>query len=100
MEEHKGRGKPHYDTTCKLCKEETENIVHFIVNCKKLEEKRDYKIINKNIRNPEERMRILLIRNANFQAISRVLNDLWELRKKMLKQIENTNSQAQQNIKQ
>ena len=49
MEEHKGRGKPHYDTTCKLCNEETEDLVHFIVKCKKLEGKRDYNILDKKI---------------------------------------------------
>ena len=47
MEEHKGRGKPHYDTTCKLCKEKVEDLVHFIVKCKKLEGKRDYNILDK-----------------------------------------------------
>ena len=47
MEEHKGGGKPQYDTTCKLCNEETEDLVHFIVNFKKLEVKRDYNILDK-----------------------------------------------------
>ena len=88
MEEHKGRGKEHYDTTCKLCRKETEDIVHFIITCKKLESKRNYKIINKNIRNPEERMRILLYRNENHQIVSNMLRDLWELRKILLKQLE------------
>ena len=91
MEEHKGRGNEHYDTTCKLCKKETKDIVHFIIKCKSLESKRDYKVIDKNIRNPEERMRILLFRNGNHQSVSRLLRNLWELRKKLLKQIENSN---------
>ena len=56
MEEHKGRGKEYYDTTCKMCKKEPEDIVHFIIKCKSLESKRDYKVINRNIKNPEERM--------------------------------------------
>ena len=79
MEEHKGRGNEHYDTTCKLCKKETEDIVNFIIKCKSLESKRDYKVIDKNIRNPEERMRILLFRNKNHQDVSNMLRDLWEL---------------------
>ena len=36
LEEHKGRGIKHYDTTCKLCSKETEDIDHFIITCKKL----------------------------------------------------------------
>ena len=80
MEEHKGRGKEYYDTTCKMCKKEPEDIVHFI-KCKSLESKRDYKVIDKKIKNPEERMRILLFRNGNHQSVSRLLRNLWELRK-------------------
>ena len=45
-------------------------------------------------------MRILLFRNGNHQAVSKMLRDLWELRKQMLKQIVNINPQAQQDIKQ
>ena len=37
LEEHKGRGINNYDTTCKLCGEETEDLVHFITKCKSLE---------------------------------------------------------------
>ena len=89
LEEHKGRGKDHYNTTCKLCNKETEDIVHFIITCKKLESKRNYNIINKNIRNPEIKMRMLLFRNKNHQDVSKMLRDLWELRKVLMKQIEN-----------
>ena len=49
LEENKGRGKDYYDTTCKLCQEEVEDIVHFIAKCKKLEEKKfQYKFGRKN----------------------------------------------------
>ena len=37
MEEHKGRGNPGYNTTCKLCRVEKEDIVHFTTKCRKLE---------------------------------------------------------------
>ena len=37
LEEHKGRGIEGYDKTCKLCKEENEDIVHFITKCRRLE---------------------------------------------------------------
>ena len=97
LEENKGRGKDYYDTTCKLCQEEAEDIVHFTVKCKKLEEKRNYNIIDKNVTSLEERMRILLFRNRNYQAIRKMLRDLWELRKKILKERETMNFHTKQN---
>ena len=54
MEEHKGRGKQDFDTKCKLCQEETEDIVHFTVKCKKLENKRNYSIIDGNLKKKTE----------------------------------------------
>ena len=46
-----------------------------------LEIKRDYNIIDKDISNPEERMRILLYRNENHQEVGRLVKNLWTLRK-------------------
>ena len=58
-----------YNSNCKLCGEEKEDIVHFIMKCKNLEKSRDYSIIKKDIKDPEERMREQLCRNKNFQQI-------------------------------
>lgn len=88
LEEHKGRGNPQFDTTCKLCREEEEDLMHFIIKCKKLEAKRDYKVLNKKTRNPENRLRELLFKNHDYQAVSRVIRELWEHRKILLKQID------------
>ena len=87
MEEHKGRGNPHYDTTCKLCKKEEEDLVHFMVKCEELESKRDCKILDREIKNPELRLRTLLFKNEDFQAVGKLIRNLWELRKSLLKQI-------------
>ena len=84
MEEHKGRGKAGYKTTCKLCEEEDEDIVHFLIKCNKLEQKRDYRLINKNTRNPEERMRELLFRNKDHIRISIMIRSMWDLRRALL----------------
>ena len=97
MEEHKNRENPGYDTICKLCREEKEDIVHFTTKCKNLEEVRDYDIIDKNIRSPEERMRVLLFRNKNHLTVGRMLRKLWELRKKLLKPEEKKNPHVQNN---
>ena len=84
---------------CKPIKKEPEDIVHFITKCKGLESKRDYKVIDKNIKNQEERMRILLFRSGNHQSVSRLLRNLWELRKKLLKQIEKSDIKNNQEEK-
>ena len=80
LEEHLGRGKPHYDKTCKLCGEEEEDIVHFTMKCKRLEKKRENPAINKDIIDPEERMKDLLFRNNNYAETRKVIRDLWVLR--------------------
>ena len=83
----KGRGNPHYDTTCKLCKKEEEDLVHFMVKCETLESKRDYKILDKEIKNPELRLRTLLFKNEDIQAVGKLIRNLWDLRKKPVKTI-------------
>ena len=82
LEEHKGRGQEYYDTTCKLCGEENEDLNHFITNCKELETKRNYNLINKNIREQEERMKDVLFRNRNHTEVSKMIMNMWNLRKK------------------
>ena len=90
MEKHKGRGNKHYNTTCRLCgEEEEEDLIHFIIKCKKLEKKRNGSVINNNILDPEERMKDLLYRNKDYRKTSRVVRDLWTLRRQLLKMKEN-----------
>ena len=84
LEEHKSRRMDNYDTTYRLCGVEKEDIVHFIVRCSSLEQKRDYKLVNRNIKDSEDRMRELLFRNGNHMEISRMIKNMWELRRKLL----------------
>ena len=84
LEEHKGRGLKNFNTTCKLCGEEKEDLVHFIVKCKSLETKRNYNLIEKDISDPEERMRKLLYRNEKHQEIGRQIKNLWNLRRELM----------------
>ena len=44
-------------------------------------------------------MRILLFRNGNHQIVSKLLRNLWELRKKLLKQIEKSDIENNQEEK-
>merc|ERR1712179_560718 len=82
-----GRGRIEYDRKCKMCEEEVEDIVHFTVKCEKLEGKRNYNLINKNLIDPEERMRTVLFRNEKRQEVGRMIRDMWILRSELLKEI-------------
>ena len=84
LEDHKGRGLSGYDRTCKLCKDGIEDIVHFIIDCRKLENYRDYNLIDRSINNSEERMRTLLFRDERYQEIGNMIKKIWEERRKIL----------------
>ena len=84
LEEHKGRGQMNFNTNCKLCGQEKEDLVHFLIKCEKLEIRRNYKIIDKNISNSEERMRKLLYKNKKYQEVGKQIKNLWDLRKKLI----------------
>ena len=73
-----------YDKTCKICKECNEDIVHFIIDCKKLEKFRNYDLIDKNLQSSEERIRKLLFRDNRFQEIGKIIKNLWTEREKIL----------------
>ena len=88
LEEQKGRGRENYNKRCKLCGEEDEDMVHFIVKCKNLEEERDYDLLNADTRDPEEKMKVLLFRDERRQSIGKMIRNLWECRRKQLKEIE------------
>ena len=88
LEEHKGRGIEGYNKTCKLCGEEEEDLVHFVSRCKKLEPVRDYNLLDRDIRDPEDRMRKLLYRDDRSWRVGKLIKDLWDLRRKLLKEIE------------
>ena len=57
---------------------------HFTIQCKNLEKSRDYSIINKDIKDPEEIMRELLYRNKNYQEVGRLIKDIWTLGKELM----------------
>ena len=88
LEKQKGKSFNNYDTTCKLCGEEEEDIIHFTVKCKLLEKKRNNMVVNKEIIDPEERMKDFLFRNKNYTEIRKVIRDLWVLRRQILKELE------------
>ena len=85
LEEATGRGNPHYSKECKLCRQGEENIVHFIVECKALEGKRDYNLLNRHIEDPRQRMIELLFRQEDYQGVGKMIRTLWFRRKSIIK---------------
>ena len=85
LEEHKGRGNPNYDKTCKLCRKGIEDIVHFLIDCEELEEDRNYHLIDDTLENSEEKMIKLLFQNESFQNTGYMIKSLWKRRKTILK---------------
>ena len=86
LEEHLGRGKPNYDTTCKLCHLEEENLEHFLIKCPILENKRDPEIIGpwKNMDTETQTVNILF-KWGNYEKTANMIQRMWEFRKELSK---------------
>jgi len=69
LEEHKGRGNPRYDRTCKLCRKGVEDIVHFLIDCEELEEDRNYHLIDDTLENSKVSNCCSIMRTSRILAI-------------------------------
>ena len=83
LEEHQRRGKLNYNTTCKLCGEEEEDLVHFLIKCNKLEEKGNPKMMEGSQMSAEDKTIQILSRNKNHQEVAKMIKNMWYLRKRM-----------------
>ena len=82
LEEAKGRGKPYYNTDCKLCGLGEENLVHFTIECPALEGKRNYELIDRNIMDPKQRMIMLLFKQTKYQEVGKMIKKNFGLEEK------------------
>ena len=98
LEEHNGRGNPGYDKTCRLCRKEEEDIVHFIIDCKELEEDRNYDLIDDSLVSSEGKMIELLFHNENFQEIGYMIKKLWKRRYTLLEYIKRSEELKKKNL--
>ena len=94
LEEQISRGKIWYDTTCKLCRQNKEDIVHFIMECPALERFRDYDIIERNNKSKEDRMVDLLFFNGNFHEVGIMIKRMWIERRRLLTHIKERSKQS------
>ena len=87
LEEAKKRGCSFYNATCKLCSYEEEDLVHFAIQCPKLESIRNKELINEDILDPEERLIHILFEQKRYQETGKMLKSMWYKRKYLLDQI-------------
>merc|ERR1711874_735651 len=87
LEEQKSRGNPHHDVTCRLCKEGKEDMVHFLIDCRELEEDRNYNPIDSSLDNSEDKMVKLLFNSEDFQGTGYMIMKMWLRRKSLLQYI-------------
>ena len=68
LEEYFGRGKRHYDKTCKLCHQEEENLEHFLVKCPLLQCKRNKEVMDpwKNL-STKKQTAYILFKDKNYE---------------------------------
>ena len=59
-----------------------EDIVHFLIDCKELEEDRNYHLIDNSLNNSEEKMIKLLFQSEDFQGTSQMIKKMWNRKKK------------------
>ena len=81
----------HKDTSCKLCGEEYEDLTHFLIKCKGLEEQRNTQIILKNKGSNDE----VTVGNVLFDIEEQDL----EKTKKMLQRMWNKRKKFEQNLR-
>ena len=83
---HKGE-----DTTCDLCKAGEETDIHFMLECNRLNDKRDKKLIEKcKGKNKEETLSNMLFKKNVIEEVKKMIKVMWRkresVRKKMKKE--------------
>ena len=85
LEEAIGRGNEHYNKICKLCGKEEEDLLHFMIKCTALENKRNFNLINNKIKDPEQRLIDVLYKQENHRGVGWMIRAMWLKRKDILK---------------
>ena len=72
------------DTSCVLCKEKKEDLIHFIINCEELEATRDEEIFKEAYDNDKEQMvGKILHNNDKIEKVKNMLEEMWKYRSKV-----------------
>ena len=75
------------DTSCDLCNEEKEDLVHFLLDCKILENKRNINIMTAfHDTNKENMVGKILHSKEEIEEVKQMIESLWNHRKKLIKE--------------
>ncbi len=86
------------DTKCELCDNENEDLIHFLIDCKELENKRNKQIMEKNLNQDKEVMAgKILFGKEDKEDIKYMIDRMWKFR--LGKKIQNENKKEALNIK-
>ena len=70
-----------------MCKQEEEDLLHFIIECPRLEDKRNYEIIDERITEPKKRLIQCLFKQKRYQETGKMIKNMWHTRKKIIEQV-------------
>ena len=83
------------DARCDLCGDEREDLVHFLIDCSKLENKRDRSIMEKCQDADKENMAgKILFDKDEIDKVKDMLEAMWKSRKRQIKQIQQEEERA------
>ena len=97
LEEARGRGKVFYDKTCKLCGQEEEDLLHFMIKCPYLEKRRNFEIIDESVVEPKERMIKCLFKQNEHQKTGKMIKEMWGTRRNKM-EYEKRNKKATRDV--
>ena len=83
--------KVHKNTNCKMCRAEYEHLIHFMINCKELEEERNNQLImKKKETNDENTVGNLLfdIEKMDLETAKKMLQTMSNKRNRIVKKLE------------
>ena len=79
------------DTKCDLCDNENEDLIHFLIDCKKLEHLRDERIMVKCLdENKEQIVGKILFEYEEIEQTKNMVEKMWNFRKGKQKEKENS----------
>ena len=86
VEEFVHRRDRNHDTTCKLCGIEEEDLLHFMLKCPRLEQKRNKKLMRKwRNKNKDKQLVDMLFNERSFVKVAQMLRTMWIHRKNLLR---------------
>ena len=81
---HKGE-----DTTCDLCRTGEETDIHFMLECNRLDDKRNKKLIEEyKGKDKDETLEKMLFRKKGIENVKKMINDMWRKREIIRKKLE------------